>query len=533
MKRNWQKLAALALAFALALALALPAWADPAPLNILENATGTIQVTGAEAGVTVNVYRLMTVNFDTDNQQPEEPVYTWVEPVATWLKGNDTYKSYINADNNAVTDQFNNTVNATTIAAFYDALAAAIRGNTITLTATSGTADQHGSCTISNLVMGNYLVLIEGGMNIYRPSAVNLVPEWDETNGWTMSTPATVELKSSGATVSKSVNKATVAIGDSVNFTLTADVPKFPANATAKGYTISDRLPAGLTLDTGSIQVYGGDANSQTTELAENTHYTLTTSNATRPTGEGDDENVDFALTFVNISTLANSYDQIKVIYTATANEDVVIHNGTDGGNTNHAYLDYNNNPYGSGNAWKTDEDTVTVYSYGIEVKKTGEGGALLPGAAFTLRAKDGTSEIKFVETAEGTYRKATSDTEQNATTTLTVGGEGDMKGVLKLSGLDRGKYYLTETKAPAGYNKLGSPVEITIDDADTNGKPMDGENESSNGYVHITVVNTKGFNLPETGGMGTVLFTAGGILLMGAGVAVLALFVRRRGAAK
>lgn len=83
MKKKLQQWAALCLTLALAFCLALPVWADePTTYDISVGQTGTIQVNGiqepAVTTVTVNVYQLMTVKFDTTNQQPEEPLYTWV-----------------------------------------------------------------------------------------------------------------------------------------------------------------------------------------------------------------------------------------------------------------------------------------------------------------------------------------------------------------------------------------------------------------------------------------------------------------------
>lgn len=102
---------------------------------------------------------------------------------------------------------------------------------------------------------------------------------------------------------------------------------------------------------------------------------------------------------------------------------------------------------------------------------------------------------------------------------------------MLTLSGLDAGTYYLTETKAPDGYNKLGSPVKITITDTDPNGIVDDGTGgaDGADGYVEQTVENSDGFQLPTTGGIGTILFTAGGVLLMGLGVIVLVFVILRR----
>ena len=100
------------------------------------------------------------------------------------------------------------------------------------------------------------------------------------------------------------------------------------------------------------------------------------------------------------------------------------------------------------------------------------------------------------------------------------------------------GTYYLTETKAPGGYNKLSAPIEITITDAknaagDAAPDGIVDDKGATTGYVQATVVNSAGFVLPTTGGMGTALFTIAGVVLMGASVLVLALFVRRRSSAK
>ena len=62
------------------------------PRNIEEGSTATIVVDGVENSGTVTAYKVINVNFDTTNQQPQDPVYTWDANVAEWLRGHDTYR---------------------------------------------------------------------------------------------------------------------------------------------------------------------------------------------------------------------------------------------------------------------------------------------------------------------------------------------------------------------------------------------------------------------------------------------------------
>lgn len=506
-----QHVVSLCLTLALALCLALPALAAEPRLGAGD--TGTITLSGMEDGAEATAYKVIDVRYDYTADSPEEPAYYWAAEAAAWVETN--FPDYIGA-NGEVTKAYSE-AGADAMKALADKMAAAIRAGGITPAETPASND-----SLTGLAMGSYLILVEGGAKVYSPALVNVVPVWSD-DAWTLpEQDLEVTVKASSLTLEKTADKAQAAVGDTVTYTLVAAVPQYPANATNKGYILSDKLPDGLTL--GAVTVQGVAADGQETLLTDGTHYTKATEGATRP--DAANTPVSFKLEF--IYNQISSYSSIKVTYTATVNKDAVVTTG----NINNAYLDYNNDPYGDV-TWQTVADTKTVYTYGIQVKKTDGANQPLSGAEFTLSTdEEGAQTINFVADANGVYHKAEAGETGAATVAVDANGE------LTLSGLNVGKYYLTETKAPGGYNKLSAPIEITITDAkNANGDAApDGivdDEGATTGYVQATVVNTQGFVLPTTGGMGTALFTIAGVVLMGASVLVLALFVRRRSSAK
>lgn len=535
-KEFMKKLTALFLTIAMAVGMAMTVSA------IRKDETGTIQITGAEAKVKVTAYRLMDVNYDFDGNQPVDPVYSWVDgagttEVADWVRSE--YSAYIGAvGDNSVQEAFNKE-KRTEIAKFYDALAAAVRGGEITgLTGTTGTADSAGAVNITNLTMGNYLVLVENGLKVYSPSAVNLVPKWDDaSNSWIMSDPAVVNLKPDELSITKEVDDKTTEIGGTVNYTVTVDVPRYPENTLAgnKIFDIYDTLSTGLTLNPNSIQVVGLAGTDETPLTAVN-HYTLTTENAV---DRGNNPvSYRLAFTYDNLKKSNQTrFEKIRVTYSAQVNGNALVMGDKDTDNFlgNTAKLTYSNNPYGMAGSTKDQTASARVYTYGIDISKVDKATrALLPGAEFKLSTdEEGNNVISFFETGDGVYRKALAG--ETGVEILEVGAadSGTQVGKLTLNGLDTGTYYLTETKAPEEYNKLNSPVAITITDTDTvNGIVNDGANgaDGENGLVELDVENSKGFQLPETGGMGTIIFTAVGVLLIGIGALVLVfVFMRRR----
>ncbi|MFR2648421.1 MAG: SpaA isopeptide-forming pilin-related protein, partial [Blautia coccoides] len=92
-----------------------------------------------------------------------------------------------------------------------------------------------------------------------------------------------------------------------------------------------------------------------------------------------------------------------------------------------------------------------------------------------------------------------------------------DASGKAIIRGLAYGQYYFVETQAPDGYNLLSEPRPVTID-----------ENSHKDEKV-VTVANNKGFTLPKTGGIGTILFTATGIAVLAAAFGLIVVSLKKR----
>ena len=514
--------------------------------------TATLDIKEQDAeNVTVNAYKLVSVHtaqLGGTNPavfQPSMPEYTWESGIAGWVR--DNYRDYIgHVGDNSVQEVFSTgnedrskDISAAVAANFYAEIEAGIMGGAIHLSPVPLTVSGK-TASVSGLTMGVYLVTATGGTAVYRPTVAMITPE--ESNGsWTIMENAQVGLKSSPVSLVKTITavngasdkvepkdgkRAVAGIGDTVSYKLEVDVPEYPSQSVSKIFTITDTMPAGLTLQTDGIKVVdqAGDEITIPTGLITATERTLTIN--------------------LDNSNLITGKTKLVVTYDAQLNASATI--GTEG-NVNTAALTYTNNPYvtvpadtdfaakaravsGSDNT-KTFMDTATVYTFGIEVAKVAKGTKTgLQGAVFELKLKDTTQKIGFTGSG-GAYTKAA-----DGTAALTTGTDGK----LTLKGLAPGTYKLKETKAPAGYVLSAGETEITIADTDFNGIPDSKEQsttdttttqttEKDNGLVSITVENTKGFTLPRTGGIGTVLFSMIGIVLMGSGVLLVAVFLRKR----
>ena len=303
-------------------------------------------------------------------------------------------------------------------------------------------------------------------------------------------------------------------IGDIITYQVpvTAVVPD--AGLTQLG--ITDTMSRGLTFQTDTdiaastdVDVYTGDTVDEDNKVPTN-HYSVS---ATTNQDGVTTLTVNFTSDGLNVvNTGTNKNPHFLFVYQAELNENAVL--GTTG-NTNSVDMVYNytNNP----TPVTVDGQTTTVYTWGIDLTKQGDDGTSLVGVEFTL--SENNNNLSFVYDSEIAAYVPGTGFGASPTLTSMTGGK------IVIRGLDAGTYTLTEIKTNLGYTLLKDSIDIVIaGDTSTgsaDGSTVDGENvtvnsdgSSSYALVPLTVVNNRGFDLPQTGAAGTALFAIVGIVL-------------------
>lgn len=487
--KKMKRLAAFLLAMVMMLAMAMPAMAA---------GSNTITVAGAKTGETYSIYKMLDLT-----------VHKEAEP-ATGYNGfsytlNDAWKNFWTTgegknyiDTNAIGSKTyvvwkDNMKDAAKMEAFGKAAAKwasdhsidfeqqKIAGNDgvafnelengyYMITSTYGTAvtvgstPTNGNQTIQEKNLANTTV-----KNVYeageRKNASN--PSWGEEND--------------------------AAVGDTITFRSQVSITK-----NSKNVVYHDTMGAALTWDgVGSVKVYTDDTCN--TELAAG-NYTVAAGTAP------ETFTVTFTPEYLNSLTAATTSVYIK--YTATLNDNAVVTNPV----TNTAKVTWGE---GSGST----ESTTNTYTRRFELLKydgTDANKKQLANAKFKLYIEPtGGTALTLAKSTDGTTYRIV-DNSENLPTGYTMAEDNKIvtlaTGNITIEGVDSDNYYLEETDAPLGYNKLTDRVLVQV-----------GEN---NTLFTSEIENMSGTVLPTTGGMGTTIFyILGGILVIGAGV----LFVTRK----
>ena len=352
---------------------------------------------------------------------------------------------------------------------------------------------------------------------------------WDGSHHMELDDPIDEEdnIAPYGATDEKTASNA--AIGDIVTYQLKSKVPDMSGYKTYT-FKFEDTLSKGLDLKK-LVSVKVGTTTLTASSSGNNTYALNYKAN-----GEGTHT---LTVTFNNVLDSFKDHvgEEITVVYTAALNKNAAV--GIDP-NTNKVKVEYSNDPSGTGTGKSEDvEAKVYTFEFGIfkySLKDGADDEATnrnpLADAQFKLYADaEHTTEIKLVEVAgaDKVYCQAKDD---GAGVEFI---ETDATGKVTIKGLKEGTYYLAETKAPAGFNKLVGDIKVEIgnlvyDTTDTTKLnrydvtyTMPGETNgitvtvpTNANLAEIPVLNKAGSTLPSTGGMGTVVFTIAGAAIIG-----------------
>ena len=468
-----KKLFAVLVALALVLSMGVMAFADETP-------TGTITITNAEANAQYDFYRIFDlVSYDaTSGNYSYKLSEKWAGfTAADYFTINEN--GYVEFDENIEN-------NSEEINAFVELALAYAEKLEEDATQTPATT---GSMTVTGLPLGYYLVDTALGtlcsITTTKPNAEitdkNQKPEIDK------------DVQEDADSTWGKVNDAD--IGQDVFYKSTVTV-----GLGATNYIMHDTMTESLTFNN-DVKVYVGGTEVETTK------YVVKTT--------GLDDGCTFEIEFDDdfIADI-DVGDTIEVTYSAVLNEKAIVGSGlVDGkGNDNTVQL-----TYGEKSEFETATHTTRTFTWEMDVLKfTDTVATPLAGAKFMLlkTEEDEDTAIKFTKVDDTTYM-----VDPEGTVTVI---ETDATGEFAIIGLDEGQYYLHETEAPEGYNKLAKDVSVLIESTHADATLEATYTINKAAPATITVENKTGSLLPETGGIGTTIFYVVGGLMMVAAVVFL-----------
>lgn len=449
--------------------------------------TGTITIDKAVDGQTYTIYKLLDLESYTPEPGTETGIYSY-KPNKDWYNFIDKAKDsagtkYFDINENGYATWNGNQDDSRRAKFAQEALVYA-KDEQHVIRGISKEKEKGITLNFRGLSLGYYLVESNVGalcsLDTTRPTVTI-----QEKNG-----VPTVDKKIVEDNTDKEQNYAN--IGDTVNFKTTITAQKG-----AQSYVLHDTMEKGLTFNK-NVKV---KVSNQTDYLNLTTDYVVI---------ENPDDEFTFEIRFTD--TFLKTIDKetkIEVTYSATLNADALIHQG----NNNTTYLTY-------GNKNKTNPSETTTITYEIKVLKyTNTKDHPLADAKFSLydKATDGNVYKLVQKTGTQDYRLLIQG--ESGVTEVTEITTTDA-GTFSIQGLKPGTYWLEETAAPKGYNKLAKRIKVQINDDGTlivDNKDKDENNLSIN---QVNVENKSGTLLPSTGGAGTtMIYLVGALLVLGSGV--------------
>ena len=458
-------------------------------------------------GQTINLYKLFDV---TESGTTESKNYAYTVNTETGYK--DAIKSALGTSFTGTTDEeyaaavlaLKDTEGA--VQKFANDFTAEALTKNLSATANSGKIAEENktSYTFNNLAAGYYLVYVTGGKEI-QSSLVTV----DETT-------TTVNLKTEAPSITKTADKETAEIGQVVKYTVTGAIPDTTGYDQYQ-YIIHDELSKGLdfvndangtALEKGATTVTVAVAFGEEIADASKAPTTATLDSTNK-------KKMSLDLSEWVRANQTNKGKAFTVTYYAKVNKDAVVTE------KNNAQLEYGNNLKETTKTTPSEAKTPTYPLDILKKEKTSE--KELAGAKFSLYtteadAKAGTNAIT-VSGSDGKY--VVDPTSKNTVFESVASIEGENYN-LHVNGLKAGDYWLVETEAPAGYNKLTAPIKVTIKksaDADVNNWTISKDGVDEKDKI-IDIENSTGSLLPSTGGRGAIAFAVIAALLV-FGVAV------------
>ncbi len=432
----------------------------------------TLTITGIQTGDSFKAYKLLNAFY---NSASNEITYEFTDSFKNYLMSIDTYKNYT-VDQYFQLTSGDKTSGSTKTTSSLDKMISGYVAYIKTNSVVGTDMTINGNSVSASLEAGAYFVLPVSTNKVYAVMVGNI--EFSANNSeWVLNNESIVAKVSDAGltkTVSGIANKNL--ISTEFTYNLVGTVPQYPTNAVNRTYTIEDTLSQGITFSgVSSLVIKDGntalniDENGNVTNSESKTVATVTFANQ-KLTINCDVNNIK--------STL------LTVSYKAKMNENAVI---GDAGNKNSATLTYSNSPYTTDNITSTPIEVITQV-YGIELLSYGgaDKNLVLENAQFDVYSDEAlTTKVGSINT--------------------------DSQGIGRLKGLTEGTYYLKATKAPAGYQLLKDKVPVKVKVSGS----IDGETA---GYYRTEISNAVVGILPYTGGLGLLIYSLIGIVIIGIG---------------